>query len=196
MTAPARPIASVPTGTPAGICTIESSESIPFSVFDSTGTPSTGSAVFAAAIPGRCAAPPAPAISTCSPRASADAGVLEEEVGRAVGRDDALLERDAERVERLGGVPHRLPVGAGAHDQADERRLGHERYFVFDFLTSSSETERAVFRTSASVSSSPAMPSRITIVSRAGVPFLKQTIASRRTATFGSRVASSWSSGR
>ena len=31
LTAPARPIASVPTGTPAGICTIESSESIPFS---------------------------------------------------------------------------------------------------------------------------------------------------------------------
>ena len=61
----------MPTGIPAGICTIESSESIPFSVFDSTGTPSTGSAVFAAAIPGRCAAPPAPAISTCSPRASA-----------------------------------------------------------------------------------------------------------------------------
>ena len=31
------------------------------------------------------------------------------------------------------------------------------------------------------------MPSRIRIVSRAGVPFLKQTIASRRTATLGSR---------
>ena len=34
MTAPARPIASVPTGIPAGICTIESSESIPCSGFD------------------------------------------------------------------------------------------------------------------------------------------------------------------
>src|SRR4051794_35755979 len=72
LTAPARPIASVPTGIPAGICTIESSESIPLSVFDSTGTPRTGRAVFAAAIPGRCAAPPAPAISTCRPRASAE----------------------------------------------------------------------------------------------------------------------------
>ena len=30
--APAFPIASVPTGTPAGICTIESSESMPLSV--------------------------------------------------------------------------------------------------------------------------------------------------------------------
>ena len=60
LTAPARPIASVPTGIPAGIWTIESSESMPESAFDSTGTPSTGSVVFDAAIPGRCAAPPAP----------------------------------------------------------------------------------------------------------------------------------------
>ena len=70
-TAPALPIASVPTGTPAGICTMESSESTPFSAADSTGTPSTGSTVLAAAMPGRCAAPPAPAISTSRPRASA-----------------------------------------------------------------------------------------------------------------------------
>ena len=72
-TAPARPIASVPTGTPAGICTIDSSESIPFSALDSTGTPSTGRWVFAAAMPGRCAAPPAPATITCSPRSAAEA---------------------------------------------------------------------------------------------------------------------------
>ncbi len=72
MTAPARPIASVPTGTPAGICAIESSESSPCSVFDSTGTPSTGSSVFDEVIPGRWAAPPAPAMITCSPRDSAD----------------------------------------------------------------------------------------------------------------------------
>ena len=66
--APATPIDRVPTGTPAGICTIESSESTPFSVFDCTGTPSTGREVFAAVMPGRCAAPPAPAISTSRPR--------------------------------------------------------------------------------------------------------------------------------
>src|SRR6188472_1903575 len=71
LTAPARPIANVATGTPAGICTIDSSESIPDSAFDSTGTPRTGSVVFAAAMPGRWAAPPAPAISTRRPRSSA-----------------------------------------------------------------------------------------------------------------------------
>jgi hypothetical protein len=38
-------------GTPPGICTIDSSESIPFSAALSTGTPSTGSVVCAATIP-------------------------------------------------------------------------------------------------------------------------------------------------
>ena len=69
--APALPIASVPTGMPPGICAIERSESKPFNAFDSTGTPSTGSTVFEAVMPGRCAAPPAPAIKTSRPRCSA-----------------------------------------------------------------------------------------------------------------------------
>src|SRR5262249_8220533 len=69
--APAFPIASVPTGIPPGICAIERSESNPFSVLDSTRTPSTGSTVFDAVIPGKCAAPPAPAIITSIPRLSA-----------------------------------------------------------------------------------------------------------------------------
>ena len=49
------------------------------------------------------------------------AGVLEEQVGRAVRRDDADLVRHAELLERLGRVPHGLPVGPGAHDDADQR---------------------------------------------------------------------------
>jgi hypothetical protein len=69
--APARPMASVATGIPAGICTMESRESTPLSAFDSTGTPSTGRLVLAAAIPGRWAAPPAPAMMTCRPRSRA-----------------------------------------------------------------------------------------------------------------------------
>ena len=35
---------------------------MPFSALHSTGTPSTGSAVIDAVMPGRCAAPPAPAM--------------------------------------------------------------------------------------------------------------------------------------
>src|SRR5690606_13278804 len=69
--APALPMASVPTGTPAGICTMESNESWPDNAFDSTGTPNTGSGVSAAAMPGRWAAPPAPAITTLKPRSRA-----------------------------------------------------------------------------------------------------------------------------
>src|SRR5690606_11820232 len=62
--APASPIASVPTGTPRGIWTIDRSESRPDSALLLTGTPRTGRWVWAASIPGRCAAPPAPATIT------------------------------------------------------------------------------------------------------------------------------------
>src|SRR4051794_38385275 len=62
LAAPAGPIARVPTGTPFGIWTIDRSESTPRKTLLSTGTPSTGKSVSAATIPGRWAAPPAPAI--------------------------------------------------------------------------------------------------------------------------------------
>jgi hypothetical protein len=51
-------------GLPAGIWTMDRSESCPDSAFDSTGTPNTGSGVIAAVMPGKCAAPPAPAMIT------------------------------------------------------------------------------------------------------------------------------------
>src|SRR5256714_7723361 len=50
---------------------MDNSESSPPRDFDCTGTPSTGRMVLAAVMPGRCAAPPAPAISTSSPRSRA-----------------------------------------------------------------------------------------------------------------------------
>ena len=62
-------MAKVATGIPAGICTIDSSESMPLSALLCTGTPSTGTAVLAASMPGRCAAPPAPAMIARRPRA-------------------------------------------------------------------------------------------------------------------------------
>src|SRR4051812_870680 len=72
LTAPDDPIATVATGTPLGIWTIDSSESRPFSAALWTGTPITGRTVCAATIPGRCAAPPAPATITSRPRPTAD----------------------------------------------------------------------------------------------------------------------------
>ena len=71
MTAPARPMARVPTGMPAGICTMDRRLSRPLKALDSTGTPNTGSGVRAAVMPGRWAAPPAPAITTRKPAALA-----------------------------------------------------------------------------------------------------------------------------
>ena len=44
---------------------------MPDSALDSTGTPNTGSAVIEAVMPGRCAAPPAPAMMTLKPAALA-----------------------------------------------------------------------------------------------------------------------------
>ena len=69
--APALPMAKVPTGTPPGIWTMLRSESIPFMALDSTGTPSTGSGVMLAVMPGKWAAPPAPAMMTLKPRPAA-----------------------------------------------------------------------------------------------------------------------------
>ena len=68
----APPIDTVATGTPAGIWTMESRESMPSRCFKGTGTPITGSGVIAATMPGRAAAPPAPVMITCSPRSAAD----------------------------------------------------------------------------------------------------------------------------
>ena len=67
----ALPTATVATGTPAGICTMDSRESMPSRYFSATGTPITGSGVTAASMPGRWAAPPAPAMITDSPRPAA-----------------------------------------------------------------------------------------------------------------------------
>src|ERR1700704_5140600 len=65
------PTPTVATGMPSGICTIESSESSPSSCCNGTGTPITGSDVIDAVIPGRWAAPPAPAMITRKPRSAA-----------------------------------------------------------------------------------------------------------------------------
>src|SRR3954447_16881197 len=65
---------TVATGTPGGICTIESSASSPSRTLfeERSGTPITGSSVCAAQTPGSAAARPATAISTFSPRPAAD----------------------------------------------------------------------------------------------------------------------------
>jgi hypothetical protein len=65
------PIAIVATGTPPGICAVESSASNPFKEEESIGTPITGRAEWAATVPAKWAAPPAPAIKIATPFLSA-----------------------------------------------------------------------------------------------------------------------------
>ena len=60
-------IATVATGIPVGIITVARSASIPSSCADLQGIPITGSIVFAARTPARCAAMPAAAIITPNP---------------------------------------------------------------------------------------------------------------------------------
>ncbi len=68
---PALPMATVATGTPPGICTVESKESRPPETLVSMGTPMTGSGVELASTPARCAAPPAAAMITATPVSTA-----------------------------------------------------------------------------------------------------------------------------
>ena len=51
LVAPGLPIDTVATGTPGGICTVDSSASMPLSADESIGTPMTGSVVCAATTP-------------------------------------------------------------------------------------------------------------------------------------------------
>ena len=64
-------LATTKPGTPGGICTMDSRESRPSNRANGTGTPITGSGVAAATMPGRWAAPPAPAMITSMPRSAA-----------------------------------------------------------------------------------------------------------------------------
>ena len=66
--APFLPMGKVATGIPAGIWAMERRESSPRRDLLATGTPKTGRGVRAAAMPGRWAAPPAPAMMMRRPR--------------------------------------------------------------------------------------------------------------------------------
>ena len=130
-TAPARPIASVPTGTPAGICTVERSESSRRAPSTRPARRARATSVFDATIPGEVRR---------SARARDDhlqasllLGLCVRELERLSGvrcaetHPRSRAERPA-ALERLRRVPHRLPVGAGAHDDPDDGDvLAHPR---------------------------------------------------------------------
>src|SRR5262245_25184566 len=73
--APDLPMATVATGTPPGICTVDSSASSPCRDEEGRGTPITGRVVCAATTPARCAACPAPRMATPKPFSSSPAAM-------------------------------------------------------------------------------------------------------------------------
>ena len=114
---------TVATGTPGGICTIESSASSPSStdIDERSGTPITGSSVCAATTPGSAAARPAPQISTRRPAVRGRPRVLGDRVRRAMRRANLELPGDAARVELVERRLHPLAIRLRADQDADDR---------------------------------------------------------------------------
>ena len=82
----------------------------------------------AAVMPGRCAAPPAPAMTTLKPCSLRALGEGDQPVGSAMSRDDPGVIADVERLKRLGGAAHDRPIRLAAHDDGDRlRRPAHRR---------------------------------------------------------------------
>ena len=94
-------MASVPTGTPRGICTIDSSESTPRSILLSTGTPSTGSIVIAASIPGKMRRPAGAGDQDFQAPALGLASIAKQSIGRPMRRDHLRLVRNAQLGQQL-----------------------------------------------------------------------------------------------
>ena len=97
---------TVATGTPAGICTIDSSESMPSRYSSGTGTPITGSGVTAASMPGQVRGTAGARDDHAQPAVRGLPPVVDHLVGHAVRGDDVDLDRDVE----LGAAPRPPPA--------------------------------------------------------------------------------------
>ncbi len=118
--APDLPMATVATGMPRGICTIDSSESMPDSDARLHGHADDRQACLGGRHAGQMGGAAGPGDQDLEAALDSGAGVLEQQIGSAVSRYDPRLERDAELGQRLGGVRHRRPVRLGPHDDADQ----------------------------------------------------------------------------
>ena len=119
LTAPARPIASVPTGMPAGIWTIERRLSWPDRAFDLDRDAEDRQGRQRGGHARQVGGPAGPGDDDLEALGLGALRKCEKPFGRPVRRDDAGLETDAQALERLGGMAHRCPVGLAAHDDGD-----------------------------------------------------------------------------
>ncbi|GFI07538.1 hypothetical protein IMSAGC006_02295 [Muribaculaceae bacterium] len=98
---------TVATATPGGICTIESSASLPSRV-ELIGMPITGTVVMAAITPGRAAAMPAAAIMTSSPRSAAPRANVSTSAGvrwaesAFISKGTSMESRNSAALRRMG----------------------------------------------------------------------------------------------
>ena len=118
--APGLPMASVPTGMPAGICTVASSESRPLSEALSIGTPEHGQEGVRGHDAGQVRGAAGGGDQHLDAARLGRAHVLDGGARRAVRREHAALVGDAEARERLARALHRLPVRLAAHQDAHE----------------------------------------------------------------------------
>ena len=117
----ASPMPTVATGMPAGICTIDSSESRPSSLLAGDRHADDRQRRHRRRHPGQVGGAAGAGDDDLQPTIGGGARVLVEHVGRAVGGHDAYLERDSELGEHVDGGPHDREVGVAAHDHSDER---------------------------------------------------------------------------
>ena len=109
-------IATVATGMPDGICTVDSRASSPSRVEDFTGMPMTGRMVWAASTPARCAALPRGGDNDAEAVLRRPRGECHRLFRGPVGAHHMCLHRDAERFQGVDGFPHDRKVAVTAHD--------------------------------------------------------------------------------
>ena len=85
------------------------------------GNAQHGQTVFAAVIPGRCAAPPAPAMMTSIPRFSAPEAYSNRDRASGAPRPPAFHVEHPDSSSIFDGMLHGFPIGRRAHDDADQR---------------------------------------------------------------------------
>ena len=114
-------IATVATGTPLGICTIESRLSSPSSLLSDTGTPITGRRGDRGQHSGKVGSAARPRDDHCETAGRRLLAVGDHLDRRAMRRDHARLGRDPELGEYLAGLTHDWQVAVRAHHHADDR---------------------------------------------------------------------------
>ena len=125
LAAPAAPMARVPTGTPLGICTMESSESMPCSAVAANGDAEHGEDGARGDHAGQMRGAAGSGDEDAEAAGGGGVGVAEHAVGGAVGGDDAGFVGDVELAQEVDRRAHDGVVVFAAHDDADERSGRH-----------------------------------------------------------------------